>query len=226
MKFRKILTGIMASALMACSLSTVSANAAAAVNADVTKSIQIVDNLDRMISLRRTMPMKGDINGDKKITSEDTTVLEVYLNGYIKIDPNSLAYRVLDVNWDGKLSLADFTLMPNSLKTKSANQNIVLPVQKYNYLHTGDFNGDGVVNSKDLNILKGQIGGGIIFDPIIRIDDPIQLEPLSDYELDLADKAIFKRSSIYDLNQDGSVNKKDYNLLNSYITYLPLIRLY
>jgi len=101
-----------------------------------------------------------------------------------------------------------------------------LPVQKYNYLHTGDFNGDGVVNSKDLNILKGQIGGGIIFDPIIRIDDPIQLEPLSDYELDLADKAIFKRSSIYDLNQDGSVNKKDYNLLNSYITYLPLIRLY
>lgn len=227
MKFRKILTGIMASALMACSgISAVSANAAAAVNADVTKSIQIVDNLDRMISLRRTMPMKGDINGDKKITSEDTTVLEVYLNGYIKIDPNSLAYRVLDVNWDGKLSLADFTLMPNSLKTKSANQNIVLPLQKHNYLHTGDFNGDGVVNSKDLNILKRQIGGGIIFDPIIRIDDPIQLEPLSDYELDLADKAIFKRSSIYDLNQDGSVNKKDYNLLNSYITYLPLIRLY
>jgi len=222
MKLKKTLSALAASVLMACSgVSAVSANAAAAVNADVTKSIQIVDNLDRMISLRRTMPMKGDINGDKKITSEDTTVLEVYLNGYIKIDPNSLAYSVLDVNWDGKLNLSDLALMPKKSKLK-----IVLPSLNYKYLHTGDFNDDGVVNSKDLNILKRQIGGGIIFDPIIRIDDPIQLEPLSEYELALTDKAIFKRSSIYDLNQDGSVNKKDYNLLNSYITYLPLIRLY
>ena len=89
MKFRKIVTVIMASALMACSLSAVTANAAEVVNADVAKSAQLVNDLDRIIKLRGTMPMKGDINGDKKVTKEDTTVLEVYLKGLININKNS-----------------------------------------------------------------------------------------------------------------------------------------
>ena len=217
MKFRKIVTGIMASALMACSLSAVTANAAeVAVNADVAKSTQIVNNLDRMIKLRGTMPMKGDINGDKKVTFEDTTVLQVYLKGLININKNSTAFRVLDVNWDGKLDTKDLLLMP-----KKYNKAVL----DFSYLHTGDFNNDGVVNSKDLTILKKNTNG-IVLDPIIRIDDPIMVEPLIETEYDAVGRIIRKRPSIYDLNQDGYVNYKDINLLDSYISTFPLIRLY
>lgn len=216
MKFRKIVTGIMASALMACSLSAVTANAAAAVNAEVAKSAQLVNDLDRMIKLRGTMPMKGDINGDKKVTTEDTAVLDVYLKGLININKNSTAFRVLDVNWDGKLDVKDQLLMP-----KKSN-NVVL---NFSYLHTGDFNGDGVVNSKDLTILRKNTNG-IVLDPIIRIDDPIMVEPLIETEYDSVGRIIRKRPSIYDLNQDGYVNYKDINLLDSYISTFPLIRLY
>lgn len=210
MKFRKILTGIMASALMACSLSTVSANAAATVNADVTKSIQIVDNLDRMISLRKTMPMKGDINGDKKITSEDTTVLEVYLNGYIKIDPNSLAYRVLDVNWDGKLDKSDLRLMPTKNSSTYPYIGTGLIGLSAFTLHSGDFNYDGVVNSTDLTRLSSMIKS---------------IESASKYKLALHDPLgytdIITMSRQYDLNGDGAVNSKDYDALKSYISFFP-----
>jgi len=218
MKFRKIVTGIMASALMACSLSAVTANAAAAVNAEVAKSTQLVNDLDRMIKLRGTMPMKGDINGDKKVTVEDTTVLDVYLKGLININKNSTAYRVLDVNWDGKLDNKDLILMPKKNGANKALANI-------SYLHTGDFNSDGVVNSKDLTILRKN-ANGIIINPIIRIDDPIMVEPLIEPEYDASGRIILKRPSIYDLNQDGYVNYKDINLLDSYISTFPLIRLY
>ena len=217
MKFRKIVTGIMASALMACSLSAVTANAAeVAVNADVAKSTQIVNNLDRMIKLRGTMPMKGDINGDKKVTTEDTAVLDVYLKGLININKNSTAFRVLDVNWDGKLDVKDQLLMP-----KKYNKAVL----DFSYLHTGDFNSDGVVNSKDLTILRKNTNG-IVLNPIIRIDDPIMVEPLIETEYDAVGRIIRKRPSIYDLNQDGYVNYKDINLLDSYISTFPLIRLY
>ena len=218
MKFRKIVTGIMASALMACSLSAVTANAAAAVNAEVAKSAQLVNDLDRMIKLRGTMPMKGDINGDKKVTTEDTAVLDVYLKGLININKNSTAFRVLDVNWDGKLDVKDQLLMPKDLKYNKA-------VLNFSYLHTGDFNSDGVVNSKDLTILRKNTNG-IVLDPIIRIDDPIMVEPLIETEYDSVGRIIRKRPSIYDLNQDGYVNYKDINLLDSYISTFPLIRLY
>jgi len=216
MKFRKIVTGIMASALMACSLSAVTANAAAAVNAEVAKSAQLVNDLDRMIKLRGTMPMKGDINGDKKVTSEDSAVLDVYLKGLININKNSTAFRVLDVNWDGKLDVKDQLLMP-----KKYNKAVL----DFSYLHTGDFNSDGVVNSKDLTILKKNTNG-IVLNPIIRIDDPIMVEPLIETEYDAVGRIIRKRPSIYDLNQDGYVNYKDINLLDSYISTFPLIRLY
>ncbi|WP_295069955.1 dockerin type I domain-containing protein [Ruminococcus sp.] len=216
MKFRKIVTGIMASALMACSLSAVPANAAAAVNAEVAKSAQLVNDLDRMIKLRGTMPMKGDINGDKKVTTEDSAVLDVYLKGLININKNSTAFRVLDVNWDGKLDVKDQLLMP-----KKYNKAVL----DFSYLHTGDFNSDGVVNSKDLTILKKNTNG-IVLNPIIRIDDPIMVEPLIETEYDAVGRIIRKRPSIYDLNQDGYVNYKDINLLDSYISTFPLIRLY
>lgn len=238
MKFKKILTGIMASALMACSLSAVSANAAEAatatavsLNAQVATSAKLVGGLDSLIRLRRTMPIKGDINGDKKVTVEDTTVLEVYLKGLISINKNSTAYRVLDVNWDGKLDSADLSLMPSNSKSILLSSNDVgftaagkvylpiSPLYPISYRHSGDFNGDGAVNSKDLTILKTKTNSNQVY--------PITISSATSSAITCPLlPSIFFRYSEYDLNQDGIVNSKDVSLLDSYISYPLVYRLY
>ena len=206
MKFRKILTGIMASALMACSgISAVSANAAAAVNADVTKSIQIVDNLDRMISLRRTMPIKGDINGDKKITTEDTAVLEAYINKLVTITPYSRAYKILDVNWDGKLDSKDLSCMK---AYTSSNQLYSIGIL-YTSFNTGDINHDNVVNASDLKVLSKQISYYESAAKNPRMYDQFGITYL------------LTNRGRYAINHDSKVDSKDYDLLKSYITLYP-----
>lgn len=223
MKFKKIITGIMASALMACSLSAVSANAAAAttastaaLNTQVAASAKLVSGIDSLIKLRRTMPMKGDINGDKKVNEEDAAVLDVYLKGLIKITKNSTAYRVLDVNWDDKLDSTDLDIMLKKSPTTSIP--LISIIRAYT-LRTGDFNYDGVVDSKDLSNLNNNLDSKRIPSPsYMKINGRIvnttsYISPLL-------------RNDLHDLNHDGFVNSKDVDLMESYISYPIIYRLY
>lgn len=234
MKLKKTLSALAASVLMACSgISAVSANAAEAatatavsLNAQVATSAKLVGGLDSLIRLRRTMPIKGDINGDKKVTVEDTTVLEVYLKGLISINKNSTAYRVLDVNWDGKLDSADLSLMPSNSKfinvgftTDGKVYLPISPLYPISYRHSGDFNGDGAVNSKDLTILKTKTNSNQVY-PLT-----ISSAASSAITYPLLPSILFRYSE-YDLNQDGVVNSKDVSLLDSYISYPLVCRLY
>ena len=218
MKFKKIVTGIMASALMACSVSAVSANAAtastAALNAQVASSVKLVNNIDSLIKIRRTMPMKGDINGDKKVNEEDAAVLDVYLKGLINITKNSTAYRVLDVNWDGKLDSTDLDIMLKKYPTTSIT--LITTLRAYT-LRTGDFNYDGVVDSKDLSNLNANLDSRLT-PTYMKINGRIvnttsYISP-------------FLRNDLHDLNHDGFVNSKDVELLDSYISYPLALRLY
>ncbi len=197
MKIKKTLSALAASVLMACSVSAATANAAtttASVNA-----ANIIASVDTRISLLGSMPMKGDINSDKKITTEDTAVLEAYINGLVKITPYSRAYKILDVNWDGKLDKSDLALMP----TKDKPVAITSPIGMMSFLHTGDYGiiKDYVVNSKDLDTLKANM-------------KPITYTGWGAYDLWVARR-------IYDLNNDFTVDSKDYDLLKSYITLYP-----
>jgi hypothetical protein len=221
MKFRKFATGIMASALMACSASAVSANAAttaatATLNAQVASSAKLVSGIDSLIKLRRTMPMKGDINGDKKVNEEDAAVLDVYLKGLIKITKDSTAYRVLDVNWDDKLDSTDFDIMLKKSPTTSIP--LISIIRAYT-LRTGDFNYDGVVDSKDLSNLNNNLDSKRIPSPsYMKINGRIvnttsYISPLL-------------RNDLHDLNHDGFVNSKDVDLMESYISYPIIYRLY
>lgn len=223
MKFKKIITGIMASALMACSLSAVSANAAAAttastaaLNTQVAASAKLVSGIDSLIKLRRTMPMKGDINGDKKVNEEDAAVLDVYLKGLIKITKDSTAYRVLDVNWDDKLDSTDLDIMLKKSPTTSIP--LISIIRAYT-LRTGDFNYDGVVDSKDLSNLNNNLDSKRIPSPsYMKINGRIvnttsYISPLL-------------RNDLHDLNHDGFVNSKDVDLMESYISYPIIYRLY
>ena len=223
MKFRKLITGIMASALMACSLSAVSANAAAAttastaaLNTQVAASAKLVSGIDSLIKLRRTMPMKGDINGDKKVNEEDAAVLDVYLKGLIKITKDSTAYRVLDVNWDDKLDSTDLDIM---LKKSPTTPIPLISIIRAYTLRTGDFNYDGVVDSKDLANLNNNLDSKRIPSPsYMKINGRIvnttsYISPLL-------------RNDLHDLNHDGFVNSKDVDLMESYISYPIIYRLY
>ena len=223
MKFKKIITGIMASALMACSLSAVSANAAAAttastaaLNTQVAASAKLVSGIDSLIKLRRTMPMKGDINGDKKVNEEDAAVLDVYLKGLIKITKDSTAYRVLDVNWDDKLDSTDLDIMLKKSPTTSIP--LISIIRAYT-LRTGDFNYDGVVDSKDLSNLNNNLDSKRIPSPsYMKINGRIvnttsYISPLL-------------RNDLHDLNHDGFVDSKDVDLMESYISYPIIYRLY
>ena len=220
MKFKKILTGIMSSALMACSLSAVSANAAtattAALNTQVAASAKLVSGIDSLIKLRRTMPMKGDINGDKKVNEEDAAVLDVYLKGLIKITKDSTAYRVLDVNWDDKLDSTDLDIMLKKSPTTSIP--LISIIRAYT-LRTGDFNYDGVVDSKDLSNLNNNLDSKRIPSPsYMKINGRIvnttsYISPLL-------------RNDLHDLNHDGFVDSKDVDLMESYISYPIIYRLY
>ena len=220
MKFKKIITGIMASALMACSASAVSANAAttaatATLNAQVASSVKLVNNIDSLIKIRGTMPMKGDINGDKKVNEEDAAVLDVYLKGLINITKNSTAYRVLDVSWDGKLDSTDLDIMLKKyLKSSTAFLALSRPVT----LHTGDLTGDGVVNSQDLAFLKNNLDKNI----------PVQIMRIGGRIVDLSyvPSILNRYVDQKDLNQDGHVDSKDVDLLDSYISYPIITRLY
>ena len=217
MKFKKIITGIMASALMACSASAATANAAAAttatLNTQVAASAKLVSGIDSLIKLRRTMPMKGDINGDKKVNEEDAAVLDVYLKGLINITKDSTAFRVLDVNWDGKLNNTDLDIMLKKYPTTSIT--LISTIRAYT-LRTGDFNYDGVVDSKDLSNLNDNLDSRIT-PSFMRINGRI---------IDTTYVPSILRNDPHDLNHDGFINSKDVDLLESYISYPIIYRLY
>lgn len=208
MKLKKTLSALAASVLMACSVSAATANAAATTAA--TNAANIIASVDTRISLLGSMPMKGDINGDKKITTEDTAVLEAYINKLVTITPYSRAYKILDVNWDGKLDKSDLRLMPTKNSSTYPYIGTGLIGLSALTLHTGDFNSDGVVNSNDLSKLDSMIKS---------------IESASKYKLALYDPHgytdLFFISREYDLNGDNVVNSKDYDALKSYISFFP-----
>ena len=203
MKIKKMFTAIAASVLMACSLSAVSANAAAATTASTAASI--VASVDTRIQILGSMPMKGDINGDKKITTEDTAVLEAYINKLVSITPYSRAYKILDVNWDGKLDSKDLSCM----RSYTSSNNTYGIGLIYPAFHTGNVNYDNIVNSSDLSTLSSFIKSYESAAKNPRLYDAFGTTYL------------LTNRFRYDINHDYKVDSTDYDLLKSYITLYP-----
>ena len=139
-----------------------------------------------------------------------------YLKGLIKITKNSTAYRVLDVNWDDKLDSTDLDIM---LKKSPTTPIPLISIIRAYTLRTGDFNYDGVVDSKDLANLNNNLDSKRIPSPsYMKINGRIvnttsYISPLL-------------RNDLHDLNHDGFVNSKDVDLMESYISYPIIYRLY
>ena len=122
MKLRKIVTGIIASALMACSLSAVSANAV----------------------IIKSMPMKGDLNGDKVINEADLKIMTNNLANGFHI-ANLVIYHAADVNWDGKVNISDLQVLNKYVKGEKKA------------IHTGDVTGDKRVDEADVKVVLAAV---------------------------------------------------------------------
>lgn len=204
MELKKTLSALTASVLMALGgVSAVSANAAATTAA--ANAANIIASVDSRLSILGSMPMKGDINGDKKITTEDTAVLEAYINKLVTITPYSRAYKILDVNWDGKLDSKDLSCMK---AYTSSNQLYSIGIL-YTSFNTGDINHDNVVNASDLKVLSKQISYYESAAKNPRMYDQFGITYL------------LTNRGRYDINHDSKVDSKDYDLLKSYITLYP-----
>ena len=94
MNIKKIITGIMASALMACSLSAFTATASYPIKL-----------------------MKGDVNGDGRIDVTDYTTLALYLDGGTTLSNNALG--AADVNWDNDIDYTDVKLISDHIAKKT-----------------------------------------------------------------------------------------------------------
>ena len=103
----------------------------------------------------------GDLNSDKKVDRTDGLILINYLEKRIssipistagfsgaELDPNIIKNG--DTNYDNSIDENDLTFIENCAKTN----NSLTPIDKFK----ADINSDGVVNSKDVDMMKSMLG--------------------------------------------------------------------
>ena len=141
--------------------------------------------------------LKGDVNGDGKVTQADVyTLNQYYVGNTTNIDMDNA-----DMNDDGRISLTDIDRV----------QNLVNKL----YPDMGDVNDDGVINQKDAEAIKSyRMGYNVKInmdkadmdgDGEITMADISRVQQLAD-ELD-------PRVLKGDANDDGKVNYKDVDLM-------------
>ena len=149
--------------------------------------------------------LKGDVNGDGKITQEDAKLISKYYVGdNVEIDMNNA-----DIDDNGKITLADVSQV-RQWANKFDPQ-----------ILKGDANGDGIVNYKDVDALQRasiNLGGKIDMEAadfdgdgeITSVDIAKTTKLANEYE------AKFQKI-IGDSNGDGVINEKDYTNVKNYI---------
>ena len=195
-------------------------------NEDGTVDAIDVDILAKMIS---DYYQVGDINLDGKVNNDDATLLQNMFNGVVLatkvqlnlcdvngdsiIDLNdvvalrnkigsNIKYQKGDVNFDGKVSREDVTIIENYVLNKTE-----LTIDQ---LNNADYNGDSTVDNKDANSLAKAIAvkfklGDINMDGKVNIVDA---NILSKYisKLIVLDTT---QKILADVNGDGRINASD-----------------
>ena len=156
MNIKKIITGIMASTLMACSLSAFTASA------------------DGVFAMTYK---KGDVSGDGRITEKDSKLLLNYIVGNTTLGKN--AKKAADVNWDNTIDIVDVICInkyvagdEGAILTGDFDGDNVVSSDDADILarfilgvgnlseedkELADFDGDGDIDSNDLLVLNRYI---------------------------------------------------------------------
>ena len=175
---------------------------------DLEKVIDIIVNQDK--ENNESNPpikeiLKGDVNGDGKITQEDAKLISKYYVGdNVEIDMNNA-----DIDDNGKITLADVSQV-KQLANKFDPQ-----------ILKGDANGDGKVNYRDVQAIDlAQINLGGKIDRIAAdIDDD---GDITGVDVSKAKKLANEYENRFqtirgDSNGDGTVDERDYTNVKGFI---------
>lgn len=211
MKFNKITAFIMASVMTAGAASAMAASA---------KEYYV-------------KVMKGDIDGNGRITSADADLVLKHINGQ---KPLGNRFKTADVNWDGIVDIEDVCEINNKIHSGDVNDNGILDKDdaqkvldhikgkkalKGDALKRADINGDKKVDIEDvaeINKLRGKSAGykagNVLNDNYITSDDTDAILKHIKGKAALDDEEFVRA----DVNSDGKVDIEDYSLLFDYIS--------
>ncbi|WP_295087384.1 dockerin type I domain-containing protein [Ruminococcus sp.] len=178
--------------------------------------------------------MKGDIDGNGRITKEDAELVQKFINGERELGNR---YTTADVNWDGNVDIEDAVEIINKVNFKGDidesgvwgehDCKLILDhingkkALKGNDLKKADVNSDNKINVIDVAIIKNSYGkaagykaGNVLDDNYITSDDT---DAILDYinGNNVLDDEEFVRA---DINCDGKVEIDDYSMLHNYIS--------
>lgn len=137
--------------------------------------------------------MFGDLNGDGKINNNDLDIATKAKDGSIILTDNELAATQSE-------DISDLDSFIDSLTARLTDKK------------KGDINGDGSVDESDYDMLRSALRGDILLtDAEIKAADTDTNGSLSNNDAKLLKKR-FEDRLYGDLNNDGKVNKDDYNM--------------
>lgn len=178
--------------------------------------------------------MKGDIDGNGRITSEDTDLVLKHINGKKSLGNR---FKTADVNWDGKVDIEDAVEIVNKINIKgdiddsgvwSVNDaNRILKhirgekALKGDDLKKADFNSDKVIDIVDVSAVNGLRGkaagykaGNVLGENYITSADTEAIMKHIKGKRALDDEEFVRA----DVNKDGKVDIVDYNMIFDYIS--------
>ena len=129
---------------------------------DLEKVIDIIVSQDKPTPPPKQI-LKGDVNGDGKVTQEDAKLINRYYAG----DNVEINMDNADMNDDGKISLLDVSKvedLANELDPKKFNINYSTGG------HFGDVDGNGYIDMKDAILLRNYVNNNVNTDKEIFIN--------------------------------------------------------
>ena len=129
----------------------------------------------------------GDVNEDREINSRDALQIGRYLKNEVEL--SAQAKKNADVNNDGQINNADAVLITREATGAYENTLPSKPIE--DYVMYGDLTEDGIINNDDLKLFSSFLNQG-----------------------EAINAQSYKNA---DVNNNGKVDKEDYDLLTKYI---------
>ena len=178
--------------------------------------------------------MKGDIDGNGRITKEDAELVQKHINGEKALGNR---FTTADVNWDGKVDIEDVVGIRNKINFKGdidesgvwgeRDCKLILDhingkkALKGDALKKADVNSDKKVNIVDVAIIRNSYGkaagykaGNVLDNNYITSEDADAILKYINGKMKLDNEEVVRA----DINCDGKVDIEDYRKLQDYIS--------
>lgn len=159
----------------------------------------------------KVLPAIGDIDGSGALQSKDTSLLQDYLAGSMRLEPWQLA--LADLNLDNKIDSKDIELLRGAIGQAVKS----LPVRY------GDINGNGILQSDDTTTLQRHLSGAIRLEPWqlavadLNLDGKVDSKDLELLRAGIG-QLVKLPAKLGDLNGNGALQSNDTTLLRRHLS--------